>query len=723
MKLSKILGLNTKDDVNQFLDSIGSANLDDSNITESNLEGFWEYVGGNDQNASVIDMLENGEKGIIERLTNGIDAVLEKKKIEYNLGMPKKSEQIVKAAFPKFYNHYKGVLSGNKNGNQAYDAADYVTLAVNDGSKKNTPTFDIVDLGVGIEGKRFSSTILSLHGGNKVKKDTSYLIGAFGQGGSTSLSFAYATLIISKLNNKYYFTIVKKSHLKDFKNHAYFYLANNSEIMEVENDIDEPLNDNYLNDFLNSSSGTLIRMIDLEISKRYRERDIAKPRMLGDYFNIELYGTPFPIRMVENRTYFKEETEHHQNRYVYGTKLKLKTWKKYVSDKYSGFIEIVHNGHTYKIEFFTILPSEKSEWINDNKCRETYEMFNIHEKPIFFTVNGQYINGEYFTKLANRGLSFLKYRVLVHIDLDMLDNEKYQFFTTDRSRIKDSDLTSGFIDKVIKELSENRQLIEINEIIAEMSIEKGLDKEALEALKNDVKSAYEEFLNPRKRNKGFNPDPKPKPQPSNEILNDFINDLIITNTKNEYFSDESIRIILKTDAYKDVNEVADIKAYIKGKEFYLDNKSVMNGRIQYVIDTLKPGEYDLRFIYFYGDNNMIQSNLYNFNVLDEVKGNEPKGQNTDLDLNIEYVKQSEVIVFVAKNLEQKRIDIKLCLSHEELTDVYVGKKENEVTELKHKIAKPICLMALYSGDLYDNLEPEKQNKLIKSLVSTIDRGL
>jgi hypothetical protein len=635
---------------------------------------------------------------------------------------PKRSEQIVKAAFPKFYNHYKSILSGNKSGNQAYDAADYVTLAVNDGSKKNTPSFDILDLGVGIEGQRFSSTILSLHGGNKVKKETNYLIGAFGQGGSTSLSFAYATMIISKLNNKYYFTIVKKSHLKDFKNHAYFYLAKNKEIIEVENDINESLIDNYINDFLNSSSGTLIRMIDLEISKRYRERDIAKPRMLGDYFNIELYATPFPIRTVENRTYFKEETEHHQNRYVYGTKLKLKTWKKYVSEKYSGFIEIVHNGHTYKIEFFTILPSEKSDWINDNKCKETYEMFNIHEKPIFFTVNGQYINGEYFTKLANRGLSFLKYRVLVHIDLDMLDNEKYQFFTTDRSRIKYSDLTSGFIDKVIKELSENKQLIEINQIIAEMSIEKGLDKEALESLKNDVKSAYEEFLNPQKRKTGYNTNPAPKPKPTDELMNDYISDLIITNHKNEYFNDESIRIILKTDAYKYVNEKAIIKGYINGKEYYLDNKSVMNGRIQYVIDNLNPGEYGLRFIYFYEDN-MIQSNLYDFVVSDEQKKLEPKGQNTDLDLNIEYVKQSEVIVFVSKNLEQKRIDIKLCLSHEDLKEIYIGKKENEVAEFKSKLAKPICLMALYSGDFYDNLEPEKQNKLIKSLVSTIDKGL
>src|SRR5690554_1731618 len=111
MKLSEILNIYSKVDVDDFLESIGIINLETSNISEKDLDGFWEYVGNNDQNASIIDMLENGEKGIIERLTNGIDAVLEKKKIEYNVTMPKTSDQIVKKAFPNFYSHYKKIIA------------------------------------------------------------------------------------------------------------------------------------------------------------------------------------------------------------------------------------------------------------------------------------------------------------------------------------------------------------------------------------------------------------------------------------------------------------------------------------------------------------------------------------------------------------------------------------------------------------------------------------
>jgi hypothetical protein len=720
MKLSKVLNLYTKEDVNEFLKSVGSKDLSNPYITDMDIKGTWRFVGDNEQNASTIDVLENGEKGIIERLTNGIDAVLERKRSELDIVSAKEAIDIVKKAFPKYYNHYSALISGHKSGNRSYDANNAVTLAVNDGSKKISPTFDIIDMGTGLRGVDFPKSILSLHGGNKVKKSTSYLIGAFGQGGSTSLAFAYATMIISKYKNDYFFTLVMKTHLADYKNHAYVYLVDDNKIIKLENDIGKSEELRYLDDFIKESSGTLVRMVDLEITKRYRERDIAKPRMLGDYFNIELFRTPLPIQMIENREYFKEETKHHQNRYVYGTKLKLQTWKKNVNDNYSGYIEIVHKDHTYKIDFYTILPSKQEEWINDNKCRENYEMFNIHEKPIFFTVNGQYINGEYFTKLANRGLSYLKYRLLVHIDLDLLGNEKYRFFTTDRSRIKDSDLTSGFIDKVVKELSENKLLNEINDQIAQMSIDKGLDDEALEELKNDVKNAYEEFLHPKKKKTFFNPNANPKPEPSDESFNDYIEDIIISNKKEEYYRDESIRIILKTEAYKYVNESAEIKAYIDGKEKYIDNKAIMNGRIQYIIDDLKPGEYKLHFIYFY-DTNMLQSNNYVFTVLNEKNEIEPKGTKNDLDIHIDNVNESELIVSVAKDIEKKQINIKLCLTHPLLEEFYVGKKENDMAEFKSRIAKPICLIALYMGELYDDLNPEKQNKLIQSFVATLEK--
>ena len=719
-KISEILSILTESQVDDFIYNYTGININNPNLTFKDIKPYFNFVGNNESNASVIDLLENGEKGIIERITNGIDAVIEKQKYINNIIYAKSSSDIIKKAFPKYFQHYKKVMNKSETGNFPYETVNQVSLVVNDGTKKNTPTFDIIDLGIGIEGCDFSKTILSLHGGNKIKEEQNYLIGAFGQGGSTSLAFAYATIILSKNKENYYFTLARKIHLKGNKNHAYVYLALDGEIAKVENDLESNDIPEYLNNFLMSDSGTIVRMIDLEITKRYREQDITKPRMLSDYFNIELFGTPLPVYTLDNRSYFAENIQH-QGRYVYGTNLKLKTWTKYVKEEYSGDISINHNGRIYQIKYYVILPPKEDEWINDNKCKEYYEMFNIHLKQIFFTVNGQYINGENYTKLANRGLNFLKYRLLVHIDLDLLGNEKYQFFTTDRSRIKNSDLTSGFLDKVIHELASQNTLIEINNKIADMSIEKGLNDEELDELKKDIKNAYQDYLNPKKRKKGSLPNPSPKPEPSDIILNDFIDDIIITNRKEEYYLDEVQRIILKTDAYKYINQKSEIKAFLNGKEYYIDDKSYMNGRIQYVLSDLKAGEYDLYFIYF-NTVNIIESNVYSFEVLNEKADIDDSGKTSEIDLKIEMVKGTEYIVDVSKNSENKKITVRVCLSHDDLADSYLGKSELEISRMKKELVSPLCLMALYSGETYDNLDVSKKNDIIKGLVNTLDKN-
>ena len=67
---------------------------------------------------------------------------------------------------------------------------------------KEEPTFEIYDAGIGINGNDFKKTILSLQALNKTSSAKNYLIGTYGQGGSTSLQFAKATVIFSKTNNK-----------------------------------------------------------------------------------------------------------------------------------------------------------------------------------------------------------------------------------------------------------------------------------------------------------------------------------------------------------------------------------------------------------------------------------------------------------------------------------------------------------------------------------------
>ena len=293
MNLSEILKIYKSADVDSFFNSYLGYNLSEKNLTKEKVEKDFKFIGGNESNASNIDMLQEGEKGIVERITNAIDAVIERKKKDKNIIAANDADKIVHAAFPKYFDNKTKIFNGEDFRNNAYDAANQVVVAVNDGNKSTTPTFDIIDKGIGISGADFAKTILSLQGGNKIKSDKNYLIGAFGQGGSTSLSFASATIIISKYNGQLYFTIVKAVELKGYKNHSYIYLTDkNGGVLTLENDIISSESD-YLQDFFKSESGTFIRMVDAEITKKFRDNDVNKPRSLGDYLNTELFGVVF----------------------------------------------------------------------------------------------------------------------------------------------------------------------------------------------------------------------------------------------------------------------------------------------------------------------------------------------------------------------------------------------------------------------------------------------
>ena len=106
---------------------------------------------------------------------------------------------------------------------------------------------------------------------------------------------------------------------------TYLYLTPNGQVSLIEND-EHDYADDYIKTFINSESGTLIRMIDMEIPREYRVNDAAKPGMLGDFINTELYNVSLPVKVVENRADFTNNA-HKQNRYSYGSNNKMMTWE------------------------------------------------------------------------------------------------------------------------------------------------------------------------------------------------------------------------------------------------------------------------------------------------------------------------------------------------------------------------------------------------------------
>lgn len=716
--LNEILGIYKPEDLNNFIKKYSKYTLDEKNLSYEDIKSNWSYLDNNPYNMSAVNILRDSGKGLIERITNGIDAVLEKEIKRCNIDNPQISDDIIKVAYPRFYKNKVDILNGDQNRQNACETDDLLRVVVNDSAKSNKPTIDVIDSGTGIHGSNFINTILSIQKGNKSHTDKNYSIGAFGHGGSTSLSFAYATLIVSKFEDKFYFTIIKKCELLDFKMDSYLYFVVDGNVPEVTHFDDS--SELYLNQFIHQESGTLIRMIDEEIPREFRSNDVTKPGMLYDYINTELYDVSIPVKVIDNRADYRNNSSQ-QSRNSYGSKSKIMT-SNYVKKENKGTISIEHNGKSYELNYYFILPVDESEWAKDSKCKDVYTQFNVHLDPIIYIVNGQYISSEGFTKLKNAGLSFLQYRLLVEINLDILGKDKYRFFSTDRSGIKDSDLTHGFLDKVIKALKEENKIQQMNSLIAERSVNANIDNELIKDISSNVKNIYNKYLKSGLSIKNISPRQRLTPS-SEEIYYDFIKRFDITTTKDVFYSNESVNIIITTEAKKSVNESAKIYSILNGKQYDDCFKSSMNGRIQYSFNNLMPNNYAVEFD-LYNDNADLlkQTNKLDFIVLDSEKEDKSKSTTKDLDLEIKIVDEKELIIDVEKNINDKKITIMECLTHDSLITNIYGKNANtdEIESTKSELVEPLALFVLFMDEKYDEIQDiESKNKIILSFCKTL----
>lgn len=718
INIIELLSIYKEKQIDEFLKKYTGLDLNETNLTYEKIKNNYKFLGDNESNGSNVGQLTTGEKGVVERVTNAIDAVIEKERQKHGIRYAKNSSVIIKKAFPNYYNHMQNVMEEVADRSQAKDAEGFVTLAVNDGSRSNKPTIDIVDKGTGLLGHEFESTILSINKGNKLSSDKSYLIGAFGQGGSTSLAFTYATIILSKKKEKLFFTVVKRAELMDYKNSVYVYLTIEGKIPEVyieSFDHEDP----YINEFVNDTeSGTLVRMIESEISKKFRDNDVTKPGMLIDYLNTELFNVGLPVKIIDNREQYKDNLRN-QNRNVHGSLAKLKTFK-YVAKEYSGSIDISHMNQKYDISFYVLLPTKREHWGSDYECSKVFEQFNVSMDPIIYTVNGQTITTERHTRLGNAGLNFLRHRLLVVINLDDLGREKYQFFTTDRSRIVDKDLTRGFLDKVIRALATNEKLREINSIIGELSVSSSIDKEFLDDISREVKNKFSRFLKtgtivPSRTGRSYG-------EKSEEVFEDHIANFEITTKRRQFYKDENIVFFLTTNAQKKVNERELIYMYIDDSQYYNFIATFMNGRIQYTINanTVKPGIHSIEFSH-YKDNLIANlSEKIVFEVMNEkMPESRERSETKELDLKILVVEEDSLICDVSKNEIDKEITVKLCLDGDRLkSEVYgISSSSDEISLIKNRLIKPISLFSLFYLDLYNSIESdEEKNDLIISYI-------
>lgn len=707
IKLSEVLSLYTAEQIDSFLKKYTGLNLTESNLKIEKIEDFYCPVGNNYNNNSTAGMLTKPDKGLIEKITNAIDAVLEKQKEKQGLSNPKTADEIVRPIL------------------NTPEIKNLVNVIVSDSDTKLKPTIDVIDKGTGIAGDNFDKTILSLQNGNKTTTDKSYLIGTFGQGGTTALPFSYATMIVSKHKGKYAFTIIKEYHFNNMKMSTFLYLKPGDEILELEED-DISITDanKYITIFTESESGTLIRMIKTEVSREYYSNDVTKPTDLVAYIGTEIYKSPIPIYVKDYRE-FARNNARWQGRSVEGNYTKLRKGRNYAK-AYSSTLKFVYKNINCEVDCCVVLPEDPDEWSKDGACKTKYKEFNMHEKPIIYISNGQYIGGTNYTKIKNRGLPHLQYRLLVEVNLDMFEEKKYKMIATSRDGLKDIDFVKDFEDRLIDEICANETLRLLDAEIAKKSTRNTLSPETINRLQNKFARKYSSFLKLRKPI-------KQKPNDNNnglggdKIISDKLDDevnilKIRMEDHKEFYRDQKINIGVTTNATKKANEDAKIYAYVSkdGAKFNsVDNFSKLsfNDRVVFQGGNLEPGEYKIYFA-IYGKK-IIESETRNFTVKKEILPNgeeDIRNQSKGLEIKIIQEDDKELIIDYREDKIEKAIVFTLCLSHEQLMEnVFFDIKPSDLDEFKASLIEPLIGFVLGLGEEYDKLEPDLKNKMAASL--------
>ncbi len=146
----------------------------------------WVPLGGKEGNYGLVNIGSDPGLAFVERVTNALDAVLERRAAHADPAVLASLDSPRDAA-RELFAIPDGRLS-NLDPAARTELAQTTTITVVDGARADRPTLEVRDFGIGIAPGAMADTILNLAGSNKLAKP--YLAGAYGQGGSTTFAFA-----------------------------------------------------------------------------------------------------------------------------------------------------------------------------------------------------------------------------------------------------------------------------------------------------------------------------------------------------------------------------------------------------------------------------------------------------------------------------------------------------------------------------------------------------
>jgi hypothetical protein len=434
--LDRIIKSNTTDQIEKVMNDI---------IDEYGDRIHYVPIGNRENNSGTIELGTDPGKAIVERLTNAIDAVLE---LEYSKHRGSPPCDTPKAAAEAWLGvPGKGLYMLNPG--QRRELSKSVVLKIEEGDDKSDDNVTIIDRGIGITCDLMSSTILSLSEGNKVQKH--YLMGLYGQGGSTAFAFCKYSLICSRINfpdpknKKVCFTIVFYEDLppEKFKLGRYVYLTLDDKLFEAEMKRDTDI-------------ATIVKHYGYDLAM-YRSK--LGPSSIYGLLQRALFDPVIPI--------FLDDQIRKYRRVIKGARNALNgAIDDEIEDRGPN---IRHNLPLYNISLGEYGTIGLEYWVLEENLKEKkYEptkAFVDNKRPIIFTLNGQ-THAEFPVTLVRTDaqLPFLRNRIIIHVDCDNLSaSAKRKLFSSSREDIKKSAISMRIVEEIIKCLKSDDELKMINE--------------------------------------------------------------------------------------------------------------------------------------------------------------------------------------------------------------------------------------------------------------------
>lgn len=427
---------------------------------------MWRPVGDREGNFGSIGIGSDPGLALVERVTNAIDAVIER---EYarRLQSKKKLHLLTpREAVQELFRVKDGRLAGlpierKKNSKEVsrQELADNIRISLLDSGVRKHPTVEVRDLGIGLTPTQVPQTILSLNETNKIDKP--YLAGAFGQGGSTALAFSpYGTLVVTRRQpdllgegdaDLVSVTFVRYEELSASQNKN-----GRFDFLVLENRAVPAFPAIHLGDF---APGTCVVHYAMEIPQ-YSQKITQITNSMWWLMQNALFDPVLPVWIEDHRKHPNSETEGKvERRTIAGNYTRLQDDKK-SKVEHGGSVECTLRNQMGSVRAnFWVLRADP-EASKDSPL----EIYVDQHHPIVYTYNGQTHGTDERRFVTERlDLPYLARFLVIHVELDGLSAlARRKLLSSTRDRLRRSDVFAEIRESVRAALSADEQLARLN---------------------------------------------------------------------------------------------------------------------------------------------------------------------------------------------------------------------------------------------------------------------